>query len=163
MTLTLDRKTLCRALVTAIAAWILHAQYAGAQDKVPAAFQGDWVPASGNCQSPARFRVTEDKMTLINGKDSAVYGDIAIAHSFFVQDYQGISVVAMPDFNSGNPPFTVYFNADEKKDVTKVEIYTEMKGPQNAQVKAIQTAAKKLADRFPLNKIPLKKCPADKT
>jgi hypothetical protein len=27
-------------------------------------------------------------MTLINGKDRAVYGDIAIAHSFFGPDYQ---------------------------------------------------------------------------
>jgi len=44
---------------------------------------------------------------------------------------------------------------------TKVEIYQEIKGPQNAQVKAIQAAARKLAGRFPaLNLAPLKQCPA---
>lgn len=99
-------------------------------------------------------------MTLINGKDSAPYGDIGIARTFFGPDYQGISVVAMPEIDGGNSPFTVYFSADEKKGVTKLEIYQEIKGPQNAQLEAIQAAAKKLSERFPLNSIPLKKCPA---
>jgi hypothetical protein len=36
-----------------------------------------------------------------------------------------------------------------------------MKGPQNAPLKAIQDANKKLAGRFPaLNQKPLKQCPA---
>ena len=65
-----------------------------------------------------------------------------------------------PEIDSGNPPFTVYFNADEKKGVTKLDIYQEIKGPMNAQVSATQAAAKKLAARFPLNSVPLKKCPA---
>ncbi len=67
--------------------------------------------------------------------------------------------VAMPEIDSGNSPFTVYFNADEKRGVTRVEIYQEIKGPQNSQVKAIQAANKKLAARFPeLNLKPLKHC-----
>jgi hypothetical protein len=150
------------ALFRALVILVLATSFAVAQDKVPAEFQGDWVPATATCGSPARFRVTESKMTLVNGKDSASYGDIAIAHSFFGPDYQGISVVAMPELNSGNPPFTVYFNADEHKGVTKLEIYQEIKGVQNAQVKAIQATAKKLAERFPLNSVPLKKCAGGK-
>jgi hypothetical protein len=139
---------------------VLGAGAAAAQDKIPADFQGDWVPAKSDCQSPARFRVTETGMTLVNGKDSQSYGDVGIAYSFLGPDYQGIIVVALPEVNSGETPFTVYFNADEKKGVTTLDIYSEMQGVTNAQVMAIQAANKKLAERFPLNKLPLKKCPA---
>jgi len=150
------------AFAVAAAMLLLGTQSAVAGDKVPAEFQGDWVPATATCQSPARFRVAEERMTLINGKDSVSYGDIDIATGFFGPDYQGISVVALPDNETGNAPFTVYFNADEKKGVTQLDIYQEMKGPQNAQIKAIQAAAKKLSERFPLNRIPLKKCAGEK-
>lgn len=130
-----------------------------AQDKVPAQFQGDWVPATGGCDSAVRFRVAESKMILINGADKAEYGDLGTTASYFGDSYQGISVVFLPELNGGNPPFTVFFNADEKKGVTKVDIYTYMPGPLNAPGKITQAAAKKLAMRFPLNKTPLKKCP----
>jgi hypothetical protein len=130
-----------------------------AQDKVPAQFQGDWVPATAGCDSAVRFRVTESRMTLINGADKAEYGDLGTTATYFGNEYQGISVVFLPELNSNNPPFTAFFNADEKKGVTKVDIYTPMPGPLNAPGKALQAAAKKLATRFPVNKIPLKKCP----
>jgi hypothetical protein len=153
--------TLCRTLVVAAVLALLGAPAAATEDKVPAEYQGDWVPEKGTCESPVRFRIAETRMTLINGKDSASYGGIGITHTFFGPDYQGISFVAMPELDSGNAPFTVFFNADEKKGVTKVDIYQEIKGTQNAQVKAIQAAAKKLSERFPLNNIPLKKCAAE--
>lgn len=162
MTMTSATMILCRAVATATTILVLGAPSAGAGENVPAEFQGDWVAATATCQSPVRFRVAETQMTLVNGKDSATYGDIGIARGFFGPDYQGISVVAMPELNSGNSPFTVFFNADEKKGVTRVDIYEEIKGPMNAQLKAIQAAAKKLAERFPLNSIPLKKCPGEK-
>jgi hypothetical protein len=131
-----------------------------AGDAVPAEFRGDWVPASGDCAALQRLKVAESTLTLVNGKDSQSYGGIGIPTTFFGPDYTGISVVAIPEVDGGNAPFTVYFNYDDKKGVTEVEIYVEMKGPQNAQLKAIQDAAKKLAARFPaLNLKPLKKCP----
>lgn len=132
-----------------------------ARAQVAAELRGDWVPATAGCDASQRLRVAESTLTLINGKDTASYGNIGIPTSFFGPEYQGISVVAMPEIDSGNSPFTVYFNADEKKGVTRVEIYVEMKGAMNAQVKAIQDANKKLAGRFPaLNLKPLKQCPA---
>jgi len=131
-----------------------------AQDKVPPQFQGDWVPVTAACTSAVRFRVAESRMTLINAADKADYGDLGLSSSFFGPEYNGISVVYLPELNGNNPPFTVYFNADEKKGITKVDIYTEMPGPMNAPGRALQAAAKKLATRFPLNKVPLKKCPA---
>ncbi|MEO8604357.1 MAG: hypothetical protein ABI629_17415 [bacterium] len=137
----------------------LAAQRAAAADAIPPDFRGEWVPATADCTSPQRLKVSETQLTLINGRDSQSYGGIGIPTTFFGPDYTGISVVAMPEVDSGNSPFTVYFNNDDKKGETKVEIYIEMKGPQNAQMKAIQDAAKKLAARFPaLNLNPLKKC-----
>jgi hypothetical protein len=124
---------------------------------IPAEFRGDWVPRTATCESAVRFRVTETELILVNGKDSQAWGNVGVPTSFFGPDYKGISAVALPDFDK-DQPFTVYFNADEKRGVTIVEIYSEMKGPMNAQVAAIQAAAKKLAARFPLNKVPLKKC-----
>jgi len=150
-------KTIRLAIATAVifAAAALATQ---AQDKVPSQFQGDWVPATAACTSTVRFRVAESRMTLINGADKADYGNLGASTSFFGPEYHGISVVFLPELNSNNPPFTVYFNADEKKGITQVDIYTAMPGPMNAPGRALQAAAKKLATRFPLNKIPLKKC-----
>ena len=130
-----------------------------AQTPIPAELRGDWVPQTADCGSPIRLRVGETTLTLVNGADSQSWGDVALPTSFFGPDYGGISVVALPDFEA-TQPFTVYFNADEKKGVTKVDIYTEMGRPPNAEAARIQAAAKKLATRFPLDKVPLKKCPA---
>jgi hypothetical protein len=145
-----------------LAAAILLAAGAGnaaAEDKVPADQQGDWVPAKAACQSPLRFRVAETRMTLINGKDSESYGDIGITHTFFGPDYQGISFVAIPEFNRGDTAFTVYFNADEKKGMTKLSILVGQEAPGNDSYNAIVRAAKKLNQRFPLDNVLLKKCP----
>lgn len=124
---------------------------------------GDWVPAASGCDAAQRLRVESAKMTLMNGSDRQSWGNFETALSFFGPEYQGISTVVMPDFDSGDPPFTVYFNADEKKGVTKVEIYVPMQGNTNPQVAAIQAKHEKLAKRFPgLNMTSLKKCPAAK-
>jgi hypothetical protein len=101
-----------------------------------------------------------DAHDLDQWEGTASYRDLGTTATYFGPDYQGISVVLMPELNSGNPRFTVYFNADEKKGVAKLDIYQEIKGSKNAQVLAIEAAAKKLATRFPLNNIPLKKCRA---
>lgn len=150
---------LFRALVPVAAIFVLGAQHAIAQDRLPPEVQGDWVQATATCDSPVRFRATETQMTLINGKDSETYGDLGVTHSYFGPDYEGISFVSIPNFNS-DQPFTVYFNADEQKDITKLAIYEKIEGTTNPQVIAIQAAAKKLAERFPLNLVPLKKCPS---
>ncbi|MCW5893039.1 MAG: hypothetical protein KIT14_21190 [bacterium] len=124
---------------------------------------GDWVPAGGSCDATTRLRVESQRMTLVNGSDQQSWGDLETALTFFGPEYDGISTVVMPDFDSGDPPFTVYFNADEKKGVTKVEIYVPMQGNTNAQVAAIQAKHEKLAKRFPgLNMTPLKRCAATK-
>jgi hypothetical protein len=153
-----------RVLVKVMAAVLLVSGLGGAASgPMSADVVGDWVPASASCDAKQRFRVEAAKMTLINGSDQQSWGDLETALSYFGPDYQGISTVVMPDFNSGDPPFTVYFNADEKKGVTKVEIYVPMQGNTNPQVAAIQARHEKLAKRFPgLNMTALKKCAAAK-
>jgi len=148
---------LCSALIVVTVVASLESRYAIAQDKLPPEVQGDWVQATATCDSPVRFRVAETQMTLMNGKDSESYGDIGTTYSYFGPDYEGISFVSIPNFNS-DQPFTVFWNDEEQKGVTKLYIYQEIQGPSNPQVDAIQAAAKKLAERFPLNLVPLKKC-----
>jgi hypothetical protein len=140
-----------------LAVVFLHAAQPLAQAVIPTEFRGDWVPQAASCQSAVRRRVAPDTLTLVNGADTQMWGNVGVPTAFFGPNYSGIVVVALPDFD-GSQPFTVYFNADEKKGVTKVNIYNEVKGPMNAQLAAIQAAAKRLAARFPLNDLPLKKC-----
>src|SRR5262245_50462243 len=85
------------------------------RDVVPAEFFGDWVPAKGSCDSPTRFRVTGNQFTLINGQDSASYGDLHMSATYFGNVYNGVSKVVMPDSNASEPPFMAFFNHEEKK------------------------------------------------
>ena len=67
-------------------------------------------------------------------------------------------MAAIPEFSSGNAPFTIFFNHDEKQGRTVLDIFHEMQGELPAQVVAVQAAAKHLAERFPLSMIELRKC-----
>lgn len=152
-------------LETAIASAILFPWNCSlAEDIVAPEFRGDWVPATATCSSDLRLRVTGSSLTLINGKDSATYGDLGIAVSYFGPDYSGISVVVMPDMSKDEHPFSVFFNADEQKGVTTVSIDQgdEVKGPAAAYYNPVIRAARQLAKRFPLEPGPLKKCPGAK-
>jgi hypothetical protein len=134
----------------------VHGQTAAAD------FLGDWVPASADCAgSKLRLRVGETQMTLMNGKDEAAFGNVAWPTTYFGPDYQGISAVAIPDGDSGNQLFSVYFNADEKKGVTKLvfEEGVERPEPQFAPYNEIFRKAKALKARFPLTD-ELKRCAA---
>jgi hypothetical protein len=153
--------SLRRSLV--IAALAAASLALAASGPMPDDVVGDWVPASASCDAKQRLRVEPARMTLVNGSDQQSWGDLETALTFFGPEYDGISKVVMPDFESGDPPFTVYFNADEKQGVTKVEIYVPMQGNTNPQVAAIQARHEKLAKRFPaLNMTALKKCAAAK-
>lgn len=129
-----------------------------AGEPVPAEYRGDWVPAGASCTSMLRFRTAATSATLINGADKAAYSDIAWPTQYFGPEYNGIVVTGIPEFESGNSPFTIFFNADEQRGVTKLSILQGEETPGNAQYNAIVRAAKKLNQRFPLDNVPLKKC-----
>ena len=148
-----------RALV-ALAAIAIAPSVAGQGKSVPAQFQGKWVPAKAACESGLGVTFSADRVTLFNGKDTEAIGDIEMAGpGWFPPGYRGIQVVLLTEF-SGHQPVIATFNANEKKGVTLVEYSPVMPGNQTAQSKAYNARISKLnlAKRFPLNKVPLKKC-----
>ena len=131
-------------------------------EAVPAEYRGDWVPTTANCASPLRLRMTAAEAVLINGQDQAAYGHIGWPSGYFGEAYSGITVVGIPELDGGNAPFTIFFNAGEKKDVAKLGILQgqEVAGSGKAQYNQIVRAAQQLNRRFPLDDVPLRKCAA---
>jgi hypothetical protein len=135
-----------------------------AQGATPEQLRGDFVPDGADCAgSPLRFRVGADQVTLVNGKDEASFGNLAWPTEYFGPDYTGISAVAIPDGDTGNQLFTIYFNADEKQGVTRLvfEEGVERPGPQFEAYNEIFRKARALKKRFPLD-VELVHCAAKK-
>ena len=146
-------------LATAFLAIAVLSMGVSAQKAVPAEYRGRWVAAKGACESPAAMVVAADRVTLINGKDTETLGDIEMAGpGWFPPDYRGIMAVLQTEFN-GQQPAIITFNLGEKKGVSQVEFSPVTLRP-NAPVDAYNARILKLnlAKRFPLDKVPLKKC-----
>ena len=150
-------------VLSLIMAWsvTLAMPHAQAQTAAPAEFRGTWVPSQASCESPLRMLVAADRVTLTNGKDSQTLGGIGMAGpGFFPPDYRGIQAVLLTEF-SGHQPAVVTFNAGEKKGVALAEYSPVQPAPKpTAQLSAYNAHISKLnlAKRFPLDKMPLKKC-----
>jgi hypothetical protein len=120
---------------------VLSPLVAAAQtDAVPADQLGVWVPAKSDCKSPLKLELAPKQMTLTSGKDRVSHGNVQLSYSYFGNSYQGIQFAAMPDWDK-TQPYVVILNADEKKG--RAKIYFS------------DAALKK---RFPLEKVPLKRC-----
>jgi len=140
------------------------APHAAAQTgPVPAELQGTWVPAKAACESPVRVVITADRLTLMNGGDKQAIGGIEMAGpGYRGPDYHGIEAVLITEFD-GQQPVTATFNVEEKKGVAQVVFGTAQPGAaSNAQLAAYNKRITELnlVKRFPLNKVPLKKCAA---
>ena len=139
---------------------LVGASGAAAQRAVPAEFQGRWVPSKASCESPVAVVIAADRLTLVNGKDTQAWSEIEMAGpGFFAPDYRGIMAVLLTEV-SGHQPVTASFNVGEKKGVAQVEFAPVMPGKATPQQKAYNAHISKLnlAKRFPLDKVPLKKC-----
>ncbi len=134
-----------------------------ASAQVPAEFQGDWVPSTSACTSPARVRFDAAKITLVNGADMVGFGGVEMAGpAYFEPSYRGIMAVAFAEF-SGDQPVIATFNVGEKKGVAQLEMAAPSPGAaSNTALSALNAryTALNLARRFPLNAVPLKRCPA---
>jgi hypothetical protein len=131
-----------------------------AQRAVPVEYQGRWVSGKAMCDSPVAMLVAADRVTFINGKDAQALSDVEMAGpGFFPPDYRGIMAVLITEF-SGQQPASVTFNYGEKKGVGFAEFAPVMPGARNAASSAYNAHIQKLnlAKRFPLDKMPLKKC-----
>jgi hypothetical protein len=152
-----------RTHITALAAVLLAAAPATAQ--VPADFQGEWVAASAACTAPLRVRFEAARVTLVNGADMESFGGIEIAGpSYFGPDYKGIQSVLITEFD-GDQPVRATLTLDEKKGVTALELAVPTPAhPANKVALAANARLAKLnlVKRFPLQNVPLKRCPARK-
>lgn len=156
-----------RALFRAAVRSVLMVSYFGASafssdalSAVPVEFQGTWVPSKAACESSVRVIVAADRLTLVNGKDSQGLGGIEMAGpGYFPPDYRGIMAVLITE-SSGNQPVTVLFNLNERKGVAQADFAPVQPGATNPQGKLYNAHISKLnlARRFPLDKVPLKKC-----
>jgi hypothetical protein len=132
---------------------------AGPND-VPAPFRGAWVPAKATCDSPIRMGVGADRLTLQNGKDTEEIGGVEMAGpGYFAPGYRGIMAVLLTEF-SGDQPAVVTFNLGEKRGVAQLDYAPVIPGKGNAMQAKYNAHISKLAlaRRFPLDKVPLKKC-----
>ena len=73
--------------------------------------------------------------------------------------YRGIMPVLIAEFDA-HQPATVTFNVGEKKGVAQIEFAPVMPGKTTPMLNAYNTRISKLglAKRFPLDKVPLKRC-----
>jgi hypothetical protein len=86
-------------------------------------------------------------------------GGIAWPETFFGPEYRGLMKVAIPEAESLNSPFTVYFNWDEHQDAAKVDIGPLNDLPGNAAYNKLSAAHRVVAARFPFGEQLLRKCP----
>lgn len=156
----MNRLTVCIALLAC--AWLAPIASVKAAPSVPAAFQGIWVTAKASCDSPARVRITSDRLTLLNGNDSESLGGIEMAGpGYFPPGYSGSMAVLLTEF-SGEQPAMVTFNVGEKKGAALLEFSPVIPGkatPQTAKYNA-RISKLNLAARFPIAKVTLKRCAA---
>lgn len=146
-----------RALATLLALVALTPATGRAQ--VPADLQGTWVPAKATCTSTSSVVLTADKLTLVNGSDRQSIGGFEMAGpGYFGPEYNGIMQVLITEFDA-QQPVTMSFNVGEKKGVAQVDFAPPISGG-NAQAAAYNARINQLslAKRFPLDKVPLKKC-----
>ena len=159
----IDRLRRGAATVCLLAATGLTSSDAAAgPNDAPAPFRGAWVPAKTTCESPIRMVVGADRLTLQNGKDVEELGGVEMAGpGYFAPNYRGVMAVLLTEF-SGDQPAMVTFNAGEKKGVAQLEFAPAMPGKGNAQQAKYNAHISKLnlARRFPIDKVPLRKCAA---
>lgn len=155
---TMHRR-ICR--VMAAAALLAGPAVAAPNGPVPVDLRGTWVVATAGCNAALRLQVGADRITFEHGGDRESLGGIEMAGpGYFPAGYGGIMAVLITEFD-GHQPVTVVFNADEKKGVARAEFAPPMPGKATPMLKAYnaRVSALRLATRFPLDKVALKKCP----
>jgi hypothetical protein len=80
---------------------------------------------------------------------------------YFPPSYSGIMAVLIAEFD-GQQPATMTFNVGEKKGVAQIEFAPVMPGKPTPQLTAYNKRIGQLglAKRFPIEKLPLKRCAA---
>jgi hypothetical protein len=105
-------------------------------------FRGNWVPGNAACSSPVRLEIQANAVTFVNGSQRAAYQKLEQCFSCMGRDVSGI--VWLTTDAMGDSPFTIYPDSTRKK---------------APSISTVEFSDKKLGQRFPFGKGPLKRCP----
>ena len=105
-------------------------------------FRGEWVPGNATCTSPTKVVIEANAVTFVNGSQRAAYNKLEQCFSCMGRDVS--NVVWLTTDAMGDSPFTIYLDSRKKK---------------APSISTIEFGDKKFAQRFPMGKGPLKKCP----
>jgi len=111
-------------------------------DSVAEAFRGSWVPAKASCESPLRLVVDAQAVAFVNGTQRAEFRKLEQCFSCMGRDVQDMTLLSTEAM--GDSPFTITLDGRKKgKPALSADLGND----------------KKLAARFPLHNVALKKCP----
>ena len=126
----------------ALAALACSAALAMTGDSVAEPFRGSWVPAKANCDSPLRLVIDAKAVTFVNGAQRAEFKKLEQCFSCMGRDVQNMTLLSTEAM--GDSPFMITLDRTKKaKPGVSVDLGND----------------KKLAARFPLGNVALKKCP----
>lgn len=126
----------------ALAALACSAALAMTGDSVAVPFRGDWVPAKATCESPLKLVVDANVVTFVNGAQRAEFRKLEQCFSCMGQGVQNMTLLSTEAM--GDSPFMITLDGTKKaRPALSVDLGND----------------KKLATRFPLNNVAMKKCP----
>lgn len=114
--------------------------FAFSSEPTPKELLGYWVPKTSACKSPLGLHVEPTAVSFRNGATSRKLPTQTCFSCEGGVRYSGIVVWVSP-MATGEAPFFVYFNAGERRGVTRVEI-----------------TSPELQSEFPINNVELKRC-----
>ena len=111
-------------------------------DSVAQPFRGSWVPAKATCESPLRLVIDANLVTFVNGTQRAEFRKLEQCFSCMGRDVSDMTLLSTDAM--GDSPFMITLDGRKKS---------------KPAVSADLSNDKKMAARFPLGNVTLKKCP----
>jgi hypothetical protein len=111
-------------------------------DSVAEPFRGSWVPAKTTCDSPLKLVIGPQSVAFVNGAQRAEFRKLEQCFSCMGRDVQDMTLLSTDAM--GDSPFMLTLDGRKKaRPAIGVDLGND----------------KKLAARFPLHNVALKKCP----
>ena len=128
--------------VPAVAALACASAIAMTGDSVAEPFQGSWVPAKASCGSPLRLVIEANAVTFVNAEQRAEFRKLDQCFSCMGRDVTDMTLLSTEAM--GDSPFMITLDGRRKaRPAIGVDLGND----------------RKLAARFPLHNVALKKCP----
>lgn len=128
--------------VPAVAALACASAIAMTGDSVAEPFRGSWVPAKASCGSPLRLVIEANAVTFVNAEQRAEFRKLDQCFSCMGRDVTDMTLLSTEAM--GDSPFMITLDGRRKaRPAIGVDLGND----------------RKLAARFPLHNVALKKCP----